>query len=93
MTYEAPWKNSPFRGEPHLQYCTLEELRYQSRKLAHLIERYGEAFDDEWWYYFNKNMTHVKRLPIWQRTKRIDCEKPRRYEPNRKLSEWNGKKE
>jgi len=33
-------------------------------------------------------MTHVKRLPLWQTTKRIDYEKPRKYEPNRKLAEF-----
>ena len=86
--YEAPWKNSPFRGNPHLQYCTIDELEMQNSKLAFLIETYGETFDDEWWYFFNKKMTHVKRQPIWQTTKRIDCEKPKKYEPNRKLEEF-----
>ena len=90
MRYEAPWRNG-WHTELYMQICTPTELESLNRKLFSLIEKYGEAFDDEWWYYYNRKKTYIKRVPLWLSQKKIYTERPKMYEPNRKLCEFCGK--
>lgn len=73
--YEPPWRNK--RWEPYTQCCRLDEV--PNLKLRKLLERYREAFDNQWWYYLNRGGFMVMRVPLWQKQKRIDMEKHRAY--------------
>ena len=86
MRYEAPWRNIKY--EVYHQGCYPHELETQDPQLYNLLMKYGEMFDDEWWYYVNKTETFLKRCPLWLSQKRVGQEKPRRFEPNRKLVEF-----
>ena len=90
MRYPAPWRN--IRYELYHQGCFPEELKNCDVKLYRILKKYGETFDDEWWYYFNRNETFIKRCPLWLSQKRVDREVPRKFEPNRKLNEFQGEK-
>jgi len=86
MRYEAPWRN--IRYEQYHQGCYPEELKLYNPRLFQLIKKYGHTFDDEWWYYYNRPLTFIKRVPLWLSQKRVDRERPKKYEPNRKLEEF-----
>lgn len=75
MSYEDAWHNS---WGPYTQCCRIEDV---DKRLQRLLQLYGQAFNDEWWFYAcnrgrGKNII-VKRVPIWQTNKRIDIEKSR----------------
>ena len=75
MTYEGPWRNGDaYHSAMYNQHCRLDELEMWNKKLFTLLMRYGEAFDDVWFYWItNSTKRYVKRNPIWLRgQKRID---------------------
>jgi len=86
MSYSGPWRNRGGWGR-YEQFCRPDELKSWGAKLFSLIEKYGEAFNDDWWFYYNKKRTVIVRVPIWQRQKRIDQENPKRHF-QRKLKEF-----
>jgi len=45
------------------QYCYKDEVF--SKKLLFLIDTYGSAFDDEWYYIISKDGKVIIRSPIW----------------------------
>lgn len=75
--YSLPWKNTPFRGAPHEQYCRPDELQVSDPKLYRLMIMFDGAFDDYWQYYWNRKKTYFKRRPLWQTNKRIPAESPK----------------
>ena len=87
QTYEAPWRNAWARNR-YVQYCKPDELESLSPKLFRIIKLYGEAFDDYWFYWITRSEAYIKRSPIWFGQKSVDAEKPKKYEPNRKLEEF-----
>jgi len=85
--YEVPWRNA-WATDRYNQMCRPDELKSLNPKLFFLIDKYGEAFDSYFWYYYNRKKTYIKRVPLWLNQKKVDCEKPKEYEPNRKLTEY-----
>jgi len=60
-SYEGPWRNRP--RHLYTQYCYLDEA---PPKLVKLIQRYGSAFDDEWFYKLSGHTRKiVTRRPLW----------------------------
>ena len=81
MSYDPPWRNG---WEPYTQHARIDEL---PEKLRLLLERYGECFDDNWWYYMctrgkGKGL-YVRRVPIWQTCKKMPAEKYRPFPVHR----------
>jgi hypothetical protein len=80
--YTGTWRNNP---DLYGQTARIDELDLsdpQDKALYLLLERYGEAFDQDWWYYFctrgrGKGL-FIRRVPIWQTTKKMPTEK---YKP------------
>jgi len=70
-TCETPWRCTFDRW---VQYCKPDELQSIQPKLYWLIQKYGETFDDVWWYFYNKKRTYIKRTPIWMNQKRMPAE-------------------
>lgn len=79
--YCRPWLNTKDRT---VQYCprTYEGL---DPKLLKLLEMYGEAFDDIWFYWIVKprrkikqpHSDYIKRTPVWQNQKCMPAENPK----------------
>jgi len=100
LTFDGGWRNShifsskkgtfvrAFSKSMYIQHVTVEELQMQDPKLWQILEKYGEAFDDYWFYWISKGGKYVRRTPLWLSQKYVPCEKPRKYEPNRKLTEF-----
>ena len=94
--YPVPWRNGYAAvWEQNLQMCFPDELKDWNPKLHGLLTKYGQAFDDEWWYYLNRKGNVVKRVPVLRTQKKIFSEKPpklipRKFEPNKKLLEVLG---
>lgn len=86
--YIGPWRNGEqrFSSAMYIQICRPEELQSWDQKLYDLIIKYGSSFDSIWEYWINKRETWIRRTPLGY-GKRIPTEKPRKYEPNRKLME------
>lgn len=77
----TPWHNS---RDLYTQTCRTDEL---PEKLRLLLERYGEVFDDKWWYFLSSRGKFkglfARRVPIWQTSKRMPAEKWRPYPVHR----------
>jgi len=59
--YEGPWRNRIHHL--YAQYCYPDEA---DPKLMKLIDRYGAAFDDEWYYKIcGRSIKVVTRRPLW----------------------------
>lgn len=64
--YERGWRNRSYTF--YTQFCYQDELEL---KLKGLLDKYGEAFDDIWYYFYPKKKkpdsrpTAVRR-PLWQ---------------------------
>jgi hypothetical protein len=71
VPYEPPWRN--YKWALYTQTCRIDEL--DDWKLVQLLKLYRECFDDGWWYYLSKNGLFVRRVPLWQKQKRIDMKK------------------
>lgn len=86
MAYPPPWRNEGhFYKDMYCQKCRPDELKFANEKLLNLIEKYGSIFDDNWYYWLTKK-GKICRIPLWlSNQKGVNCEKPRKYEPNRKL--------
>jgi len=71
------WRNDRWRM--YNQICRIDEL---PQKLRILIEMYGMAFDDEFWYVLSTKppKTTVSKIPLWKPTK-YAYEKHERYKP------------
>ena len=70
-----PWMHTPDRM---IQYCPRGAEDMLNAKLLKLLEKYGTAFDDEWWYFIGKSkMQIIKRTPVWFSQKRMPTEKPK----------------
>ena len=92
MSYSGAWRNVGFfSSDMYVQICKPEELQNCNPKLWQLIDKYGSAFDEDWWYFLTKTERYVRRVPLWMSNNpsgKIPCEKPRRFEPNQKLVEF-----
>lgn len=77
--YSDTWRNTP---DIYTQTARIDELEcngLQGHFLVLLLERYGEAFDQDWWYYLccrgrGKGL-FVRRVPIWLTCKKMPTEK------------------
>ena len=70
-----PWLGTPDRM---IQYCPKGGEQFLNWKLLKLLEIYGQAFDDDWWYWIGKSKAkYIKRTPVWFRQKRMPAEKPK----------------
>jgi hypothetical protein len=86
MMQKSEWLNNP---GPYTQYTHNPDPR-----LIKLIETYGFAFNDEFWYWIpkatrngKKNQNLVKRAPLWTYPcKSVPAEKSRRH-----IAERHGK--
>jgi len=62
MTYDGAWRNR--LRHLYTQYCYLHELN--DPKLWKLLEKYGAAFNDTWWYQIaGRSVKVVLRKPLW----------------------------
>jgi len=64
--YIFGWRNRSYTF--YTQFCYQDEL---SPKLRYLLDRYGLAFDDEWFYFYPKKKKPESRAvavrrPLWQ---------------------------
>jgi hypothetical protein len=76
-----PWRNS---RDLFTQTCRTEDL---PEKLRLLLERYGSAFDDKYWYFLSSRGKYkglfARRVPVWQTSKRMPTGKYRPYPVHR----------
>jgi len=87
--FVAPWRNAHgFSHAMYIQHCKPDELKMCDPKLFKIIDKHGSAFDDEWWYWISKTGRYIRRCPVWMSKKRTDAEKPRKYDPSKKLTEF-----
>jgi len=78
----AAWRNDRWRM--YHQICRVDEL---PQKLRILIERYGLAFDDDFWYILSTKepKTTVSKIPLWKRDKyKVPTEKYVKLDPFQK---------
>lgn len=61
MIYKDGWRNR--LRALYSQYCYRDEVF--STKLLWLIDTYGSAFDDEWYYIPSKDGKVIIRSPVW----------------------------
>ena len=81
LFYSVTWRNT---RDLYTQNARIDEFDLtipQHRAFILLLEKYGECFDAEWWYYLcNRGRgkgLYVRRCPIWQTVKRMPTEKHR----------------
>ena len=69
----VPWRNG---WDSYTQTVRIDDV---PEKLRRLLEKYGEAFDDDWWFFMcNRGKgkgLFARRVPIWQTSKRMPAEK------------------
>ncbi len=79
--YDSSWRNTP---DMYTQTKRVDEFSMdipQDKALILLLEKYNEAFDQDWYFYLctrgrGKGL-FVRRVPIWQTGKKMPAEKHR----------------